>query len=43
MIDPLDKIAAFAAQHKLWFHVDAAHGGAAIYSKNMEKTSEELP
>ncbi len=31
--DPLNKIADFCAEHNLWFHVDAAHGGAAAYSK----------
>lgn len=30
--DPLDEIAQFCSQHDLWFHVDAAHGGAAAYS-----------
>jgi len=33
MHDDLDTIGAFARKHKLWFHIDAAHGGAAIFSE----------
>ena len=31
-IDPLPELADFCCQQKLWFHVDAAWGGAAIIS-----------
>ncbi len=31
--DKLAEMAAFCRDHGLWFHVDAAHGGAAVFSK----------
>lgn len=30
--DPLEDVAAVCRRHEVWLHVDAAHGGAAVFS-----------
>ncbi|MHB8328534.1 MAG: pyridoxal phosphate-dependent decarboxylase family protein [Acidimicrobiales bacterium] len=32
IVDDLDGVAAVAAEHSLWFHVDAAYGGAGLFA-----------
>lgn len=34
MVDPLEACADIAAEHNIWFHVDAAWGGGLIASRN---------
>src|SRR5919107_1628754 len=33
VVDPLDELADVAAEHGLWFHVDAAYGGGLAFSE----------
>ena len=36
-VDPLDSIAEIAAEHQLWFHVDAAYGGFFLLTDGAKK------
>ena len=33
LFDPIDEMANFCRKHKIWFHVDGAHGSVALLSK----------
>jgi L-2,4-diaminobutyrate decarboxylase len=35
LYDPLPEIATLCKQHKIWLHVDAAHGGGALVSEKL--------
>ncbi len=35
-LDPLDKIADIAEKYKMWYHIDAAYGGAFILVESMK-------
>lgn len=42
ILDDLDTIGTFAQKHNLWYHVDAAHGGAALFSSKYKGMLEGI-
>ncbi len=41
-IDPLTELAILARKHSIWFHVDAAHGGALLVSDRLRSRLQGL-
>ncbi len=37
IVDDLAGVAAVASEHRLWFHVDAAYGGAALFAPSVRE------
>lgn len=37
LFDPIDRIGDFCQKHQLWFHVDGAHGAAALIAPKSKK------
>ncbi|MGB2397440.1 MAG: pyridoxal phosphate-dependent decarboxylase family protein [Flavobacteriaceae bacterium] len=37
LFDPLEAMGDFCLKHQLWFHVDGAHGAAAVLSKKTQR------
>jgi L-2,4-diaminobutyrate decarboxylase len=37
LFDPLEEMADFCKKHRLWFHVDGAHGAVALLSEEHQK------
>ena len=37
IVDNLNSLGDFAVKHNLWFHIDAAHGGGALFSYKYKK------
>lgn len=42
IIDDLEGLGSFAREHQLWFHVDGAYGGAAIFSTTVRDEFQGL-
>ena len=42
ILDDLDTVGTFAQKYNLWFHVDAAHGGAALFSSKYKNSLEGI-
>src|SRR5699024_9460542 len=41
-VDPLEAIAQIAQEHNIWFHVDAAYGGAFLLTEHGQKMMQGI-